>query len=147
MDITLAGIEADLTKALKARDSLATDTLRGLKVRIQNEQISKMRELSQDDLTALVRSEMKRRQEAAEAFSGAGRTETAEKELAEAKVLSAYLPPQLSEGDIKKMVAEVVAEGSFTAKDFGAAMGKLKARAGSGADGGTLARLLKESLG
>ena len=144
--ITLAQIELGIKEALKARNSLAADTLRGLKTRIQNEQIAKMKELSAEDLAALVRSEVKRRKEAAAAYEQGGRQELKEKELAEAAILEKYLPPQLSEEQLQAMADEIISGGSFGAKDFGQAMGKFKAAVGSGADGATLARILKEKL-
>jgi uncharacterized protein YqeY len=149
--LSLSQIESDIKDALKARDSVAADTLRGLKTRIQNEQIAKTtassgKALSEDDLVALVRSEVKRRKEAAAAFGQGGRAELQEKELKESAILEKYLPPQLSEENINSLADKVISEGGFAAKDFGQAMGKLKAAAGSGADGGTLARVLKEKL-
>lgn len=144
--ITLSEIENQLKEALKARDHIAADALRGLKTRLQNERIAKGRELSGEDVTALIRSEVKRRMEAARAFSDGGRKELADKELLEAKILEKFLPPQMSEAQISEAADKVIAEGSFTAKDFGAAMGKLKALVGSSADGGSLARVLKEKL-
>lgn len=147
MPFSLSQVEADLTQALKARDQVVTDTLRGLKVRIQNERISKMRDLSEDELIGLVKSEVKRRKEAAEAFTTGGRLEAADRELREAEVLSSYLPPQLSEAELAQLVDKLVAEKGYAAKDFGAAMGELKGRVGQQADGAVLARTLKARLG
>lgn len=143
--LELKHIEQDLIAALKARNQLTADTLRALKTRIQNEQIAKMKELTEADIFALVQSEVKRRKEAAESFQQGGRTEQAEKELAEAQVLSAYLPPQASEQEISTAVDKLVSDG-LTAADFGKAMGRLKAQFGSSADGATLSAILKSKL-
>jgi hypothetical protein len=144
--LSLSQIESDLTAAMKARNQLATDTLRGLKVRLQNEKISKMRDLTEADVVALVKSEIKRRKEAAEGFTAGGRDQMAEKELAEAKILESYMPEQMSEADIVKIIDEIIAQNSFTVADFGKAMGQLKAKAGQNADGALMAKLLKEKL-
>lgn len=144
--ISLSQIEADLKTALKAKESVKVDTLRGLKTRIQNESISKMGELAEADIIALVRSEVKRRKEAAQVYNDGGRAELAEKELQESRVLEAYLPPQMSESQIGEVVEKVIAELSATAADFGKVMGKTKQLLGDQADGGTIAKIVKEKL-
>lgn len=143
--LNLEAIEKDLTEALKARDQIRTDTLRGLKTRLQNEQIANMSDLTEDQVFSLIRSEVKRRKEAAEGFRQGDRAEMADKELAEAEILSKYLPQGPSEAEITAKIDQLIAEHSFTAKDFGQAMGKLKAALPT-ADGGELAKLLKEKL-
>ncbi len=145
--LSLQQLESDLISAMKARDSLTTNTLRGLKARIQNEQVAKMvPELKAEEIVILVKSEIKRRKEAAESFTQGGSTERAEQELKEAAILEQYLPPQLSEEQIAAAISTMITENNFTAKDFGAAMGKLKATLGQSADGAVLAKLLKEKL-
>lgn len=143
----LADIESDIHSALKARDSLVADTLRGLKTRIQNEQIAQGHELSEDEIVALVASEVKRRKEAATAFNDGSRPELADKELAESKILQKYLPAQVDEAELREAITAMAAKSGWTTKkDFGAAMGALKAKYGATADSGTLAKLLQELL-
>lgn len=143
----LADIESDTHAALKARDSLTTETLRGLKTRIQNETIAQGHELSEDEVMALVASEVKRRKEAATAFTNGGRPELAEKELAESVVLQKYLPAQVDEAELREAITAMVKEAGWsTKKDFGSAMAALKAKYGASADSGTLAKLLQEQL-
>jgi uncharacterized protein YqeY len=144
--LSLQQIESDLTAAIKAKNQLAMDTLRGLKLRLQNDRISKMRDLTEADIVALVKSEIKRRKEAAEGFTVGGRSEMAEKEMAEAKILEGYMPRQMPEEDILKIIDGIIAQNSFTAADFGKAMGQLKAKIGQNADGALMAKLLKEKL-
>lgn len=148
--LSLQQIEQDLTAAMKAKDQVSVDVLRGLKTRITNEQIAKISakngNLSEEDLHNLVRSEIKKRKEAAEAFTKGGRVEMAEKELAEVKVLEKYLPAQMGTEELAKLIDQAIAESGFAAKDFGKAMGVLKARVGTAADGATLAKFLKEKL-
>lgn len=144
--ISLSQIESDLKEALKARDQVAADTLRGLKTRIQNEQIAKIKELSDTEMVALVRSEVKRRKEAADSFTKGSRQELADKELKEAAILEKYLPAQMPEGDLATKIDQTISSMNAKAADFGKVMGKLKAELGDAADGATLARLLKEKL-
>lgn len=144
--INLSAVETALQAAVKSRDQITVDTLRGLKTRIQNEQIAKGADLAEADILVLVQSEAKRRKEAATAFRDAGRTEAADKEEAELKVLAAFLPEQLSEDEIVKVIVAKIAEAAWASKDFGQAMGALKAHFGNTADGATIAKLLKEKL-
>lgn len=144
--ISISQIEEDLTASLKAKDRLKADVLRGLKTRLQNEKIAKMKDLSEAESVALVRSEVKRRKEAAAAFRNGGREELALKEEQEAEVLSRYLPAQISEDQVIALADQIIAESGFTAKDFGKAMATLKAKAGESADSAVLAKVLKEKL-
>jgi hypothetical protein len=146
---TLSQIEDQLKVALKAKDSLTANTLRGLKARIQNEQIAKMageKGLLEAELVVLVKSEIKRRKEAAESFTAGNRPQMAKKELLEAKILQKYLPEQMSEVALSALADEVISKNNFTAQDFGKAMGVLKVKVGNSADGGLMARILKEKL-
>jgi len=143
--IDLSVIEKALTEAMKAKNSVTVDTLRGLKTRIQNEQIAKGQPLAESDLVSLVRSEVKRRKEAAQSFETGGRAEMAQKELAEAEILSAYLPAGPSDADVAAALEAMLAGGTYTQKDFGALMGKLKAQFPN-ADGASLSQLLKSKL-
>ena len=144
--INLASIETDLQSALKQRDRLKADTLRALKTRIQNEQIAQGKELAEADIITLIRSEVKRRKEAAEAYTKGSRTELAQKEQDELNVLQQYLPAQLGEEQIIAKVEQLIAANNWTVKDFGPAMGKLKAEFGDTADGSTISKILKDKL-
>ena len=158
--LSLQRIEADLTTAMKAKNQVAVDTLRGLKTRIQNEKTTAKgrpeqsegslfaggRELTEAEIVALIRSEVKKRKEAGEAFQKGGRQELADKELQEAGILEKYLPAQMPEAELVTLIEKAIAENNYSAKDFGQAMGKLKAQVGDKADGASLAKLLKEKL-
>jgi uncharacterized protein YqeY len=89
---------------------------------------------------------VKRRKEAAAVYKTGGREELAQKELSESVILEKYLPEQMSAEKLSELVEKTIAENGFGAKDFGAAMGKLKAQAGNLADGAVLAKILKEKL-
>ena len=143
-------IDADLKTAMLARDAFRTDTLRGLKAAILNEEVAKgAREtgLGDEVIEQLIAREAKKRDEAANLFEQGGNQESADKERAEKELLSAYLPEQLSEAEIQKLVDEAVAELQPEGmKDMGRVIGAVKAKAGNGADGALVAKLVKDSL-
>ena len=144
--VNLTAVEAALVDAVKARDQIKMDTLRAIKTRIQNEQISKGSELTEAEILSLIQSEAKRRKEAATAFRDGDRPEAADKEEAELKVLSEFLPAQLSEEEVASTIDAKISENSWTKADFGAAMGQLKGHFGNTADGGVISKILKEKL-
>lgn len=146
MDLSLNHVEDLIKSKIKEKNQVAVDTLRGLKTRIQNEQIAKGAELSSDDILALVKSEAKRRKEAVDAFTSGGRLEAAEKERQELEVLSQFLPAQLSEEEITSYITGQIAEQGWAQADFGKAMGSLKAHFGNNADGAVVAKILKDNL-
>ena len=88
-----------------------------------------------------------KRSESAAIYDGAGRPELSQAERAEAKVLEKYLPAQLSESDIKAAVDQaIVATGATSAAMMGQVIGAVKSQLGNSADGGIIARLVKEAL-
>jgi len=99
-------LRTDLTTSIKARDSLRSSTLRMVLSAVTNAEVAgkEARELSDEDVLGVLTTESKKRREAAEAFDGAGRTEQAAKERAEAEVIAGYLPEQLSEEEIVVIV-------------------------------------------
>ena len=146
MDLSLNIIEEQLKGFLKEKNQIAVDTLRGLKTRIQNDQIAKGGELSSDDILALVKSEAKRRKEAAEAFATGGRTEAAAKEQQELEILNKFLPEQISDDQIANVIDAKISEHNWAVADFGKAMGFMKQEFGNSADGAVIAKILKEKL-
>jgi uncharacterized protein YqeY len=143
-------IDADLKTAMLARDAFRTDTLRGLKAAILNEEVAKgAREtgLGDEAIEQLIARESKKRDEAANLFEQGGNQVSADKERAEKELLSAYLPEQLSEAEIQKLVDEAVAEIKPDGmKDMGRVIGAVKAKAGNSADGALVAKLVKDSI-
>ena len=105
-------LRADLTVSMKGRDEVRTRTLRMVLSEIAKEEVSGAvsRELDDAEVERLVAREGKRRREAAEAFSGAGRADQATAELAEGEILAEYLPAQLDDAELTALVAAVIAE-------------------------------------
>ncbi|MGH4013009.1 MAG: GatB/YqeY domain-containing protein [Pseudonocardiaceae bacterium] len=105
-------LRADLTTAIKARNATTVATLRMALAAVSTEEVagSAARELSDDEVLAVLAREAKKRREAADAFAGAGRDELAAQERAEGEVLAGYLPAQLDDQEIARLVAEAVDE-------------------------------------
>lgn len=145
-------LRADLTASMKARDSLRSSTLRMVLTAVTNAEVAgkEARELSDDDVLTVLTSEAKKRREAAEAFDAGNRPELAQKERDEAAVLAEYLPQQLSEDEIRALVAETVASLGVAddgMKAMGRVMGALQPRVKGRADGGVVAAEVKRALG
>ena len=100
--ILKARLRTDLTAAMKARDGLTTGTIRMALAAITNAEVSgtTAKELTDAEVAAVLGKEIRKRNEAAEAFAGAGRAEQAAKEQAEAAVLQAYLPTPLTDDEV-----------------------------------------------
>lgn len=143
-------IQNDMKAAMLARDTLRTQTLQGLKAAILYEEVAKkVRDTGLDDtaIEQIIAREVKKRDEAAGLFEQGGNQESADKERAEKEILSGYLPEQLTEADIQKLVDEALASINPSGlQDMGKVIGAVKARAGNAADGATVARLVKEKL-
>jgi uncharacterized protein len=142
-------LQSDLTTAMKTRDELSTATLRMLLTAITNEEVagSAARELSDDEVLRVVNREAKKRREAAEAFSGAGRTEQAERERAEETVLARYLPNQLDDRELAELVDAAIAEtGATEPRQLGQVMKLLSPQIAGRADGKRVSEAVRNRL-
>lgn len=143
-------VDNDLKTALLGGDRFLADTLRGLKAVILNEEVAQgKRDAGLDDATIekLIAREVKKRLDSVEQYRAADRPELADSEQKEAEVLQAYLPAQLSEADIKKIIEETIAVmGVSDPAGMGQVIGAVKGKLGNTADGSTIARLVKEAL-
>jgi uncharacterized protein YqeY len=143
-------LEADLRESMKARDELTTSTLRMAIAAVRNAEVAGKlaRELSDDEVLGVLTKEAKKRREAAEAFAGAGRSEAAEKEQAEEKILIRYLPAQLSDEEIAAVVTEALTAAGVTSKaQMGPAMKAAQAAVAGRAEGGRVAAEVRRQLG
>jgi hypothetical protein len=144
-------LRTDLTTAIKARDSLRSSTLRMVLTAVTNAEVSgkSSRELTDEDVLGVLTSEAKKRREAADAFAEAGREEQAAKERAEADVIADYLPEQLSDEEIRSLVAATVDELGVRGdgmKAMGRVMGALQPKVKGRADGAAVAAAVREQL-
>jgi uncharacterized protein YqeY len=142
-------LRTDLTAAMRARDDVRLRTLRMALTSITKEEVAgeSARELSDDEVTAVLTREAKRRREAAEAFAAAGRQEQAAAERAEGEILDTYLPAQLSDAELGELVTAAIAEtGADSPRAMGQVMKALTPRVAGRAAGARVAAEVRRQL-
>jgi len=145
-----ARIDQDIKAAMMARETAKLGVLRMLKTSLMNAAIEKGgagSTLDDAEALAIVRKEVKKRQDSVEAFEKGGRPEMAASEKAEIEILNAYLPQQLSSAELGALVKAAIAEaGATSKKDMGAVMKLVNAKAAGRADGRTLSAEVQKHL-
>lgn len=142
-------LQTDLTAAMRSRDELRTATIRMALTAITNAEVAgkQARELSDDEVIAVLSKEAKKRREAAEAFRDGGREDRAEREDAEAGVLADYLPEPLSDDELARLVDAAIAEtGAESQRDMGKVMKAVQPQVAGRADGSKVAAAVKARL-
>jgi uncharacterized protein YqeY len=135
-------VKQDLTTAMKAGEKDRVGALR-----LVLSELQKAAKAGDDDELAVLRRERKRRQEAAKAYTDAGRPELAQGEEAEAEIISAYLPAELSDDELRSIVTEAIADtGAAEAKDMGMVMKAAMPKVGGRADGKRVSARVSEAL-
>jgi uncharacterized protein YqeY len=145
-----ARIDQDIKEAMKARETERLGVLRMLKAAMKNASIEKggmQAELEEAEALAIVRKEMKKRQDSIESFTKGGRPELAAREQSESEILATYLPKALAPEEIQALVAGAVADaGATSKKDMGAVMKLANERAAGRVDGRTLSAAVSSAL-
>lgn len=140
-------LDADLKAALLGGDKPLAMTLRGLKAAILNVEVAKgVREkgLPDAEIIDLFSKEAKKRQESADMYIQGNRQESADAELLEKRLIEQYLPAQLSDEELNKVVDKVSEElGGLSQQQMGQAIGKIKTIVGASVDGGRIAAAVK----
>lgn len=137
----------DMKEAMKAKQTYRLGTIRQLRSAIKNKEIETQKELDDNAILSVISTAVKQRREAAQMYSDNGRPELAAKEEAELAVLQQYLPAQLSEGEVRDIVAAVIAEsGATSMKDMGKVMPLVMAKTKGSADGKIVNQLVRELL-
>jgi len=143
-------IQSDLKEAMKAGDAAKRDVLRMIGSALKNEAIELRKpatELSDAESVAVLRRLAKQRRESVESFRAGGRPDLAESEESELVVIGAYLPADLPDDEIRKLVAEAKAEtGASSKADFGKLMGAAAKKVAGRADGNTVKKFVEEAL-
>ena len=142
-------LQSDLTAAMRARDELRSGTIRMVLTAIKNEEVSgkEARELSDSEIITVLSREAKKRREAAEAYEQAGAKDRASNEKAEGLIIAEYLPAQLSEAEIKDLIAAAIAEtGAAGPQQMGLVMKSIQPKIAGRADGGLVSSLVKAAL-
>ena len=142
-----AKILDDVKVAMKAREQTRLNALRLLTAAIKQKEVDERVEMDDAAVLVLIEKLIKQRKEAAAQFDAGGRPESAEAERFEIKILSEYLPAQLSVDEVATIVAQVVAEvGATGAQDMGKVMAVLKPRLAGKADLSAVSGLVKKAL-
>jgi uncharacterized protein len=142
-------LRADLNAAMRARDQVRMRTLRMALTSITNEEVAgaSARDLSDDEIVKVLTREARKRREAAEAFSAAGRDDQAAAERAEGDVLAGYLPAQLSDDELAALVAATIAEtGASGLPGLGLVMKTVTPQVAGRAEGARVAAEVRRQL-
>ncbi len=142
-------LQSDLTDAIRSKDGVKSGTIRMLLAAITNEEVAgkSAKVLSDAAVITVLSREAKKRREAVEAYTNAKRDDLANKEKEEAAVIALYLPEQLNEADIKKLITEAIVETNASGPaGMGLVMKVLQPKIAGKADGGFVSSLVKAAL-
>jgi hypothetical protein len=141
-------IAADMKEAMRAKDAARLSTLRLLKSAVEYHKIEKKQEqLTDADITAIIKKQIKQRQDSIESFEKGGRADLVEKEKAELVVLKSYLPEELSQSQVEEVVKATIAEvGATTKTDMGKVMKAVQAKLAGRADNRLVSQLVSANL-
>lgn len=138
----------DYKESMKAKDSIRSSTLSFLRSALSNAAIEKKKKnLDDAEVLGVIKKQIKTHQDSIEQFKKGNRSDLVDKETQELKILKSYLPPELAEAEVKKIIEEVVLEiNASDMKDMGRVMKEVMAKIGSQTDGKLISSLVKERL-
>ena len=141
-------IQEHIKTAMKQKDSLRLDVLRGMKTAIKNKEIEKVKNLAEEEVVQVLQTLVKQRKDSIEQFSRGNRPDLAQREEAELRILQEYLPEPVATDEIQRVVKQAISElGVSDPRDMGkvmkAVMGKFSGRL---VDGKTVSDLVRASL-
>jgi uncharacterized protein YqeY len=142
-------LQSDLTDAIRSKDGVKSGTIRMLLAAITNEEVAgkAAKVLTDAEVITVLSLEAKKRREAVEAYTQAKRDDLANKEKEEAAVIALYLPEQLSEADIKKLITDAIAQTNASGPGgMGLVMKALQPKIAGKADGGLVSSMVKAAL-
>ncbi|MEO2064889.1 MAG: GatB/YqeY domain-containing protein [Desulfurobacteriaceae bacterium] len=140
-------LKEDMKAALKAKDKEKLSVIRMLQALIKNAEIDKRGELTDEEIVSLLQKYAKQRRESIEMYEKGGRQDLVEKEKRELEIVESYLPKQMSEEEIRELVAEVIKEvGASSPKDLGKVMQAVMPKVKGRADGSLVNRVVRELL-
>ena len=140
-------ITAQIAKAMKARDEIRLSTLRMLSSALNYERIDKQHDLSEEEELVVVKKEAKKRKDAIEAYEKAGATDRVKQEKAELAILEEYLPDQMPDDEVEKLVDDVIRGlNASSMSDMGKVIGEVMKRSNGTADGKKVSNIAKEKL-
>ena len=140
-------IQDDLKASMKSGDEIRRTVLRSLNAEIKNAEIAKKDILNDGEVLEVISKNVKRHRDSIEQYQKGDRNDLAEQEEKELKILQKYLPEQMGEEEIKKIIKEAVKKtGASGASDFGKAMGVAMKELNGNADGYLVGKIVKEEL-
>jgi uncharacterized protein YqeY len=140
-------LKSDMKEAMKAKDIVKRDTIRFLNSAIKQVEVDERRELSDTDIIKLIQKSLKQREDSIAQFGDAGRDDLVQKEQAQADILIAYLPKQLTPEELKIEVKAIIEEtGATSMKDIGKIMGTANKKLAGITDGKKINECAKELL-
>jgi uncharacterized protein YqeY len=140
-------LEADMKAAMKSRDALRLETIRGVRGAMRNKEIELGESLDDEAILRVIRTLVKQRADSIEQFQAAGRSELVAKETAERQLLESYLPAAIDPAAVEQAVAAVIAElGAQGPKDMGRVMKAALEKLGAGADGKLVSQVARRRL-
>ncbi len=143
----IAELEQEVKEAMLAHDADRRDALRLILASLRSAEKELLRPLSDDEELQVLQRERKKRLEAIEAFTSAGRESQAEKEEAELEVLEEFMPEPLSEEELERIVDDAIAEVKATSmRDMGRVMADVMPQIAGRADGSAVSQLVREKL-
>jgi uncharacterized protein YqeY len=140
-------IEEAVKLSMRERNKHKTSTLRMAVSELKKEEIDTRTEITDETSIKILQRMIKQRKESMSQFNNAGREELAEKEALEISILEEFMPQQMEEGEIRKIVSKAIeTSGATNPQDMGKVMGMLKSEFQGNADMGLVSRIVKESL-
>jgi len=137
----------DMKAAMKSGDKLRLETIRSLRAQLKNAQIEKGGELSEEEQIQVLMKAAKKRKESIEQFRAVGREDRAQIEAQELAIIEAYLPQQMSEDEISRLVDQIIQEvGATSPRDMGRVMGTIMPKVKGRADGKLVQQIVKDKL-
>ena len=141
-------LDDDLKEAMREKNALRLNAVRGLKTALKNRRVLKMADLTEEEIIQVVSSQVKQRKESIEAYTNAGRPDLADKEQAEMAFLQKYMPQMLSEEETDRLIADVIEKlGAKGPADLGKVMKAVMAEGSGRIDGKLVNQKAKAKLG
>lgn len=140
-------VKSDLITAMKEKDKFKLDVIRMLKSAIQNETIAQKKDLSDDEVIAVIKREVKKRNSSIEEYTKYEKLDMVETLKKEVEILSTYLPEELSDEALMGIIDEVIKEVNATSmKEMGTVIKMVSAKVGAAADMSKVSKIVKEKL-
>ena len=141
-------IENDLKSSMKSGDNTVRGVLRMLFSDLKNVEINERKEISDEKIIEIIKKNIKSRKDSVEQYTKGNRKDLASQEEKELEILEKYMPEQMGEDEVRKIVLDVINKSeAVSASDFGRIMGAVMKEIGGNVDGNLVGRVVKEELG